>query len=553
MALFKIFKGKVENLPLDIHEGYAYLTTDTGELYVDVDASTRKQISAEKLSRTRDGFTETIEIDDLILMQDQIEDINNQLSNGVLPAGGSDGQVLKRKGTNEVEFGLAEQIEDVINQKPISFKVTGIEGEEFTIEFTEDGEGGSGGVESFNGRAGVVEPQTGDYTADMVGARPDTWMPTAAEVGARPDSWTPTADEVGAVPTTRTVNGKSLSSNVSLVAGDVGALPISGGTLTGPLNCGGRLLRGVANPVSGQDAVNLQYAQANFAPKDSAGGSGKRTCRFVIGTSTSGWTEDDCDYLCDGTDDQVEINAAIQALPSGGGEIVILDGTYNITATIAMNKDNVKLSGNGNATVLKRMWHGSTETGVIKITATNGGCFVGSLMIDGNNYSTSSDSCIFIQSSNKNIVVDIICHRSGVGIFLMYCKNNFITLNIANNNKYYGIRVYESVNNIISYNIFNNNNTYGIYTTGSNYNIISSNTCCDNDPYGIYLFSSNNNTITNNTSIRGTGSSSDYTSSQHTIYVNNSQYNLISANNIMGKNYTLSGGTGNTFVNNKYN
>lgn len=77
MALFKIFKGKAENLPLDIHEGYAYLTTDTGELYVDVDASTRKQISAEKLSRTRDGFTETIEIDDLILMQDHIENKDN--------------------------------------------------------------------------------------------------------------------------------------------------------------------------------------------------------------------------------------------------------------------------------------------------------------------------------------------------------------------------------------------------------------------------------------------------------------------------------------------
>ena len=101
------------------------------------------------------------------------------------------------------------------------------------------------GVVNFNGRTGAVTPQAGDYTADMVGARPDTW--------------TPTADDVGAVPTTRTVNGKPLSEDIALNAADVGALPISGGTLTGPLNCGGRLLRGVSNPVSGQDAVNLQY------------------------------------------------------------------------------------------------------------------------------------------------------------------------------------------------------------------------------------------------------------------------------------------------------
>lgn len=50
---------------------------------------------------------------------------------------------------------------------------------------------------------------------------------TAADVGARPDTWTPTASEVGAVPTSRTVNGKPLSSDVSLAAGDVGAVPTS--------------------------------------------------------------------------------------------------------------------------------------------------------------------------------------------------------------------------------------------------------------------------------------------------------------------------------------
>ena len=44
-----------------------------------------------------------------------------------------------------------------------------------------------GGVTSFNGRSGLVIPQTGDYTAAMVGARPDTWMPSAEAVGAQPE------------------------------------------------------------------------------------------------------------------------------------------------------------------------------------------------------------------------------------------------------------------------------------------------------------------------------------------------------------------------------
>lgn len=96
------------------------------------------------------------------------------------------------------------------------------------------------GVTSFKGRTGAVEPQVGDYTAQMVGA-----------------------DTAGSAASALT-DAKAYADG--LTAADVGALPISGGTLTGQLNCGGRLLRGVANPTTGQDAVNLQYARANFAP-----------------------------------------------------------------------------------------------------------------------------------------------------------------------------------------------------------------------------------------------------------------------------------------------
>ena len=51
-----------------------------------------------------------------------------------------------------------------------------------------------------------------------------------------------TAAQIGAVPTTRKVNNKALSADVSLSAADVGALPISGGTLTGNLD--GKYIKG---------------------------------------------------------------------------------------------------------------------------------------------------------------------------------------------------------------------------------------------------------------------------------------------------------------------
>ncbi|HHU60243.1 TPA: hypothetical protein GXZ34_04930, partial [bacterium] len=69
------------------------------------------------------------------------------------------------------------------------------------------------------------------------------------------------------------------------------------------------------------------------------GASHSKTARFVVGTSTAGWTSKDVDYLCDGTNDQEEIIQALNALPATGGEVVILDGTYNITASINIPKD----------------------------------------------------------------------------------------------------------------------------------------------------------------------------------------------------------------------
>ena len=48
----------------------------------------------------------------------------------------------------------------------------------------------------------------------------------------------------------------------------------------------------------GFGAVLGQSRNAGSTPTTS---TGKRTARFSIGTSTNGWTANDCDYLCDGT------------------------------------------------------------------------------------------------------------------------------------------------------------------------------------------------------------------------------------------------------------
>ena len=95
-----------------------------------------------------------------------------------LPAGGTQGQVLTQ-GTTGPEWQDA----------PSGLPDGGTDGQVLTK--TSDGvaweDAPEAGVTSFKGRTGAVTPQEGDYTADMVGARPSTWTPTASDVGAIPN------------------------------------------------------------------------------------------------------------------------------------------------------------------------------------------------------------------------------------------------------------------------------------------------------------------------------------------------------------------------------
>jgi len=337
----------------------------------------------------------------------------------------------------------------------------------------------------------------------------------------------------------------------------------------------------------------------------SQGSEGKRVARFTIGTTQNGWTAGEVDYLCDGVDDQEEIIQALNDLPAIGGEIVILDGIYNITASIHIPKNNVSLRGNGNATILKRMYDstdtdiGPTARGLITLRQKYG-CKIQDLQIDGNRatYTASYNPSICLYGSDNNTVTGNTCNNGYIGIYLDSSHNNTVTGNTCNNNSR-GIYLYDSHNNIVIGNTCNND-YYGIYLHYAGKNTVTGNTCnnnnfgirlssyssnntvtgntCYNNDYGIRLssYSSNNtvtgntcynndyginlysysskNTVTGNTCIRGTGTPEDYTTDQYTILLSGTgnNYNLISSNNCMGKAVVVEGGTGNSAWGNKF-
>lgn len=299
-----------------------------------------------------------------------------------------------------------------------------------------------------------------------------------------------------------------------------------------------------------------------------------KTCRFTVGTVQAGWSLNDCDYLCDGVDDQAEINKAINALPETGGEIVILDGTYNISDTIKIpnTKSNVKIRGNGaDATILKCLFSDGAK-GTISIQSTN--TDISNITIDNNrDADILTGSCIIIDG-NKNIIHDCILKNSqSYGLYLSKGQDNYARCNkISNCN--IGIHS-TATSSIILNNTCENITDKGISASNSSANnctIISSNKLllCANAIYGgnlfdslitnnickeasqkaIYLYNSSRNTIANNICVRGTGTSGDYSEEQHNIYTSaQSSNNLIMGNQCQGKAPTING-TGNVSDNN---
>lgn len=80
-------------------------------------------------------------------------------------------------------------------------------------------------------------------------------------------------------------------------------------------------------------------AQPTGLKWDNPAGASADAILTVAATDTPAAQKANADYVCDGTADDVQIQAAIDAVaqnPSGGGEVVLLQGTYSIAATISV-------------------------------------------------------------------------------------------------------------------------------------------------------------------------------------------------------------------------
>ena len=258
----------------------------------------------------------------------------------------------------------------------------------------------------------------------------------------------------------------------------------------------------------------------------------------VVGAAASGHTAGMCDFLCDGTADQVEIQAAINVLPASGGKVVLLEGTYNISGSINVNKPNVTIEGMGNGTVLKRMFNDGgvwNEKGMIYIQGAQiKNCAVKNMRFDGNHsvYTNDINGAVKVSYSAADITVTgVTVENEGYGI--VYSGN--------------------ASGGQIAYNTIRSSAMNGIEIGNAHKLIVCGNSIIDSNINGImFEWGSSYNKIANNLIIRGDGTSGDYSATQYSIRLNSANNNDISDNYIPGKNYTNGGGSTNTFDNNRY-
>lgn len=243
-----------------------------------------------------------------------------------------------------------------------------------------------------------------------------------------------------------------------------------------------------------------------FSTPSAAGGVDTRTATLVVAASDSLHPEK-ADYQCDGINDHMEIQAALDALPATGGEVKLLDGTYNCEVAAGRNISNVTVKGNGKNTILTTS---TPNLAFLSFVGASGaeltGIIIADLQIDGG-ASLISDCGIYFEYVDYSFIQNVYSrrHASGsgsyqAGIYLLNSDFNSIIGNICQGNGYEGIWLYASSNNTIIGNICQGNSYDGIcFTNSSSNNIISGNICQGNTGEGIFLSSSSNNTISGNT------------------------------------------------------
>jgi parallel beta-helix repeat protein len=196
--------------------------------------------------------------------------------------------------------------------------------------------------------------------------------------------------------------------------------------------------QGPQGPQGSQGPAGATGAKGAQGP---AGARGPGFASYVVAAYNS-IDNENADFVCDGENDQVTINAAIDNLSASGGSIYLREGTYILSDNIIISESNVALVGAGSSTVLKIEDNKNADMRVIYAFGV-ANLLIQNLRIDGNNanQTTGTTDGIYFENVDNSKIVDCwIKNLTEVGIFLRTSNNNIVAMNTIQGDNYSGVR-----------------------------------------------------------------------------------------------------------------
>lgn len=231
-----------------------------------------------------------------------------------------------------------------------------------------------------------------------------------------------------------------------------------------------------------------------------------------------------CDYTCDGTADDVQIQAAIDA----ANAVELSDGTFNISAKINID-DYQTLSGQGYTTHLKAIAGLNTDVaGNEDTTNGNSNIIVRGIRFDANNTEqTANNNAFFATKVTYSIWENC-----------WFEKGHKETWGVAGGE---GLSLHESNYNLISDSFFLNNQYDGLKFRGAKYNTVTNIYSAENGRSGVQIASNTDssiwadyNTFSNITVYHSTGTPYGSNPTTSGFYIHEGRYNTISNLNVYG-------------------
>lgn len=239
-------------------------------------------------------------------------------------------------------------------------------------------------------------------------------------------------------------------------------------------------------------------------------------------------------FICDGTADEVEINAAIVYVGTlGGGSVTLLHGTYNIAAQIVDGGyNNILLQGVGWTTILFAV--AGLNASPVSITSVSGWT-IQNLKVNGNGANQTADmSAIYFNTVTDSLVFNVETlggHREtaaqGEGIELETSTLCTVSHCKSHDNDYDGVKLRTNSHyNIVIGNTLYENGTSGVQASGGS----SSNTIANNIVYyetaggvtrGVTLHNAVRNSVTSNTFYKCVWGISILDASNHNVVAGN--------------------------------